>query len=256
MLFTTHGADAKLKSLLRAAGLRIERVRCPRLHPLNPPQMSDSKSSSPSERTDPRFHALADKLLADTDPTQIVASLLAQSTHRGPCPARNVTEMTSRPKERRGRTSRPRPDRSKSAGDFVTFQVSWGTKHGADPRRMLALVCRRGCVTRRDIGSIRLAPASSTVQVATHCVEAFEASVTKPDARDPRVKFRRYAPRPLPSLTEGPSPTRRRGRRRVRGLDPRTVARTFQVILEALCFAVLEPLQKRIARDLRKRAER
>ena len=213
VLFTTRGADARLRSLLRAAGLRAETRPVPTPASIESAADERLKEQLRMREAEPRFRALAEKLLVDEDPAQIVAALLARSTHRGPCPPRTLSAVPSRnpsqrssqgpsrgpaprPKKRDGRAERPRQDHSPQSDGYVTFQVSWGTKHGADPRRILALVCRRGRVTRRDIGSIRLAPASSTVQVATHCVEAFEASVTQPDARDPRVKFRRYAPRP------------------------------------------------------------
>jgi ATP-dependent RNA helicase DeaD len=77
---------------------------------------------------------------------------------------------------------------------FVKFQVSWGARYGADPRRLLALVCRRGGVSRDDIGSIQVAPESSTVEVAAPLAESFEDAVRKKDPRDPHVRFRRWDP--------------------------------------------------------------
>ena len=49
--------------------------------------------------------------------------------------------------------------------DFVSFQVSWGERSGADTRRLLAIACRRGEIESRDIGAIRIGPASSTIEV-------------------------------------------------------------------------------------------
>ncbi|MFK7999751.1 MAG: DEAD/DEAH box helicase [Polyangiales bacterium] len=79
-------------------------------------------------------------------------------------------------------------------GEFVSYQVSWGEEKGADPRRLLALVCRRGGVDRGDVGAIRVGPRSSTVEVTKETAERFERSVKKPDRRDAHVRFRRWVP--------------------------------------------------------------
>lgn len=79
-------------------------------------------------------------------------------------------------------------------GEFVSYQVSWGEEKGADPRRLLALVCRRGGVERQDVGAIRVGPRSSTVEVTKETADRFERSVQKPDRRDAHVRFRRWVP--------------------------------------------------------------
>lgn len=79
-------------------------------------------------------------------------------------------------------------------GEFVSYQVSWGEDKGADPRRLLALVCRRGGVERGDVGAIRVGPRSSTVEVTKETADRFERSVKKPDRRDAHVRFRRWVP--------------------------------------------------------------
>jgi hypothetical protein len=79
-------------------------------------------------------------------------------------------------------------------GEFVSYQVSWGEEKGADPRRLLALVCRRGGVDRGDVGAIRVGPRSSTVEVTKDTADRFERAVQKPDKRDAHVRFRRWVP--------------------------------------------------------------
>lgn len=78
--------------------------------------------------------------------------------------------------------------------DFVTFQVSWGAKMGADTRRLLAIACRRGDIESRDVGAIRIGPASSLIEVRAHRAESFAAASARPDPRDPKVRFRLYDP--------------------------------------------------------------
>jgi ATP-dependent RNA helicase DeaD len=90
----------------------------------------------------------------------------------------------------------PRRERAARAGRegdarWVPFQVSFGARHGADPRRLLALVCRRGGVRGSDVGAIDVGASSSTVHVAAAVAEAFARAASRPDPRDPRVRIRR-----------------------------------------------------------------
>ncbi|XXX73075.1 DEAD/DEAH box helicase [Sorangium sp. So ce134] len=72
---------------------------------------------------------------------------------------------------------------------FVPFQVNWGERHGADPRRLLALVCRRGGVSSRQIGAIRIGSTASVVEVASPAAPDFARAVNQPDARDARIRI-------------------------------------------------------------------
>jgi ATP-dependent RNA helicase DeaD len=76
------------------------------------------------------------------------------------------------------------------AGSWVSFRVSWGQIHGADARRLLAMVCRRGGIRGSDVGAIRVARTFSTVDVAGSVAPTFERATREPDPRDPRVKIR------------------------------------------------------------------
>ncbi|WP_437284887.1 DEAD/DEAH box helicase [Sorangium sp. So ce406] len=72
---------------------------------------------------------------------------------------------------------------------FVPFQVNWGERHGADPRRLLALVCRRGGVSSQQIGAIRIGSTASVVEVASPAAPDFARAVNQPDARDARIRI-------------------------------------------------------------------
>jgi ATP-dependent RNA helicase DeaD len=72
---------------------------------------------------------------------------------------------------------------------WVPFRVTWGEAHGADARRLVAMLCRRGNIRGSDIGAIRVSATSSTVEVAAGVARGFEAAALKPDPRDPRVEI-------------------------------------------------------------------
>jgi ATP-dependent RNA helicase DeaD len=76
---------------------------------------------------------------------------------------------------------------------WIRFRVSWGEAQGADARRLLPMLCRRGNIRGTDIGAIHLAPSFSLVDVATRVAADFERATRRPDPRDPAVIVRREA---------------------------------------------------------------
>ncbi len=88
-----------------------------------------------------------------------------------------------------GAAARPRaPRREGVQAGFTAFRISWGDEHGADARRLVAMLCRRGQIRGSDIGAIHVDRMSSTVEVATRVARAFAAATRAPDPRDPRVR--------------------------------------------------------------------
>jgi ATP-dependent RNA helicase DeaD len=116
-----------------------------------------------------------------------------------------------RGEDRRGEGART--EARPRGAEFVRFRVNWGFRGGANPRRLLATLCRRGGVTNREIGSIDIGPAFSTFEVAGYAADAFFERAGRDDPRDPGLfvspdEGRRDAPR------EPMRPPRPRGPRR------------------------------------------
>jgi ATP-dependent RNA helicase DeaD len=74
---------------------------------------------------------------------------------------------------------------------WVAFRVSWGAADGADARRLLAMVCRRGGIHGHAVGPIVVAPRHSIVGVHSTVADRFAAATRAPDPRNPRVTIRR-----------------------------------------------------------------
>ncbi len=91
------------------------------------------------------------------------------------------------------RASRParaeRAPRQEPEGGWVSFRVTWGKEHGADARRILAMVCRRGDVDGNQIGAIRIDRHHSIVDVAQPVAKSFAEATLPPDPRNPRVSI-------------------------------------------------------------------
>jgi ATP-dependent RNA helicase DeaD len=82
----------------------------------------------------------------------------------------------------------------------VRFRINWGTRDGADPRRILAHVCRRGGIDGRLIGAIDVHVAMTTFGVAAEAAAEFERRALRPDRREPhliisRDRFGKHGPR-------------------------------------------------------------
>ncbi len=191
---------ARAKFLLRRAGVQA------RLEPLPSPDailgardemvLADLTGDAelpavPDERT----IALAERILGEGHAVRAIARLLAQRFARRMTP-RDVTPVEARAPEPRRQTQRPPPPMrekpSTHPDDWAAFRVTWGEAHGADARRLVAMLCRRGGIEGSDIGSIRVARSFSVVQIKKGVAEAFAAAAAQPDPRDARVKIARF----------------------------------------------------------------
>ncbi len=159
--------------------------------------------------------ALAKRLAQGPEVPRTIARLLLRARAAGVAEPRHIRAITppdeapKRPATTPREPSAPRPRDQK----YVTFQVSWGAEHGADPRRLFALICRRGEIDRTQVGAIRIGARSSTVEVANDIAAEFEKKAQRPDPRDARVRVRRLPDeRPLggDERPRRPAPPRRR----------------------------------------------
>jgi ATP-dependent RNA helicase DeaD len=149
---------------------------------------------------DAHTRELAERLVSAADPV-IVVSRLLRETRRGtgttprdvrplPPPGKGSHERPKRDRPERERPDTPRGPRLPQEG-YVAFRVSWGERDGADPRRLMAMACRRGGIRGNEIGSIFVEPKHSIVNVAQRVAESFARAAAKPDPRDTRVVIER-----------------------------------------------------------------
>ena len=104
------------------------------------------------------------------------------------------------------------PGRKGSHGDFaregVAFKVNLGANDRADPRWLLPLICRRGGVTRREVGAIRIGPNETVFEIAGGAARDFALAAGEPDQRARHVVITRAdaSPEGRPSAAERPAP--------------------------------------------------
>ncbi|MEP0961509.1 MAG: DEAD/DEAH box helicase [Roseobacter sp.] len=71
----------------------------------------------------------------------------------------------------------PEAPRGRSFGPSVWFSLSLGRDKGADPRMILPIMCKKGNLTRDDIGAIRVQDDQSYVEVLASSADALVATV-------------------------------------------------------------------------------
>ena len=116
------------------------------------------------------------KLLAERSPEEIAGALVR--TFRAKLPA--VEELVDDGPAERGPVQRP------GFTDTAWFRMDIGRRHNADPRWLLPLICRRGHVTKAEIGAIRILPNETSFEIPRALAGKFMASVkrTASDASD------------------------------------------------------------------------
>jgi len=90
------------------------------------------------------------------------------------------------------RPTGPPPDREEFARDAVRFRINLGADARAEAGWLLPLICRRGGVTRREIGAIRVVSAGfSEFEIAGPAASAFALAAAQSDPRAPHVRVER-----------------------------------------------------------------
>lgn len=97
------------------------------------------------------------------------------------------------------------PER-KAFGPSVWFSLAGGHAVGAEPRRVLPMLCKMGNLTRDDVGAIRIQPEASFIELRESAVDGFLAALGgKMEMEDGAVLTRMDA---APNLDRGPRPPR------------------------------------------------
>lgn len=92
------------------------------------------------------------------------------------------TEDYARPRERERGERGERPSRAAGPrGETVWFRLNIGRKDGADPRQLLPMLCRRGKITRDEVGAIRIFDRETKVEIDAEVAERFAALARQTD---------------------------------------------------------------------------
>ena len=124
----------------------------------------------------------AETLLAQRSPAELAAALVR--IYRGTLPAvEDVTDPGYRLESRapRGPAGRGQPRGSDGDGGGSWFRIDIGRANKADPRHLLPMLCRRGNISREDVGAIRIFDRETKVEIRAELAAHFAKSVRASD---------------------------------------------------------------------------
>ncbi|MDY7096924.1 MAG: DEAD/DEAH box helicase [Pseudomonadota bacterium] len=117
--------------------------------------------------TDEADAQITERLLAERSPEQLAAMLV--QAHRSRMPAPEELTPNTPEARREAQKDRQRP----GFEDTVWFRMPLGRRHNAEPRWVLPLICRRGHVTRNEIGAIRIGQNETFFQIPRNLADHF-----------------------------------------------------------------------------------
>lgn len=116
---------------------------------------------------------LASQLLEQRSAEDIAAMLVRSHRSRMPEPEDLIANTPEA--QRAAQKERHRP----GFEDTVWFRLDIGRRQNADPRWVLPLLCRRGHITRNEIGAIRIAPNETFFQIPRTLADRFGEAVKR-----------------------------------------------------------------------------
>ncbi|WP_326523617.1 DEAD/DEAH box helicase [Sphingomonas sp.] len=120
--------------------------------------------------------ALAERLMAEKTPEEIAAALVRAHRAAMPQPEELIDRSALSPLAQKGHRE--------GFDDVVWFRMDIGRRQNADPRWVLPLICRRGHVTKGEIGAIRIGQDETSFQVPRAIADRFLAAVRRTDGED------------------------------------------------------------------------
>jgi ATP-dependent RNA helicase DeaD len=156
-----------------------------------------------TEEPSPEELELARLLLAERAPEQLAAALV--KLYRSRLPALEEVEDPGTgpsPREKPGRGSREPHEKSErgaparvpktAAARFpegaAWFRLDIGRAKNADPKWLLPMLCRKGDITKQDIGVIRIFDKETQFEVSEAAAARFAANMRRPGGEPVRVE--------------------------------------------------------------------
>ena len=202
VLLVPYPRRKRVEAVLRGARIEAEWVQPPTPEQIRAADRERllAQLLEPVE-TEAEDREIAQALLERQSPEDIAAALVRTVRGRMPAPEDLVDGGAAPPRD-----NGPRP----GFDDTVWFRMDIGRRHNADPRWLLPLLCRRGHVTRGEIGAIRIAPNETAFEIPRAVAGRFMAAVkrTASDRDDEggvRIEPMQDAPRPAPSRRPPPA---------------------------------------------------
>jgi ATP-dependent RNA helicase DeaD len=194
----------RLERLLRESGVRAEWAPAPTAEEIraeDAARLAAEIGQLAADATDEDRDAAA-RLLAAHDPVAVAVALVRRDRARLPAPEDLVESVrAAREAPARAAPAEKRAPRRGPPQDVVWFRLLLARHRKADPKWILPLICRRGGVTRDEIGKIQVLPGETRFEVASAAAARFAQAASEPDPRMPDARIE-----PLHGPASGPAP--------------------------------------------------
>ncbi len=172
VLIVPYQRRKRIESMLRGAKIEAEWKDAPTRAEIrkNDAERLMEKLLQPVE-IDEDDQELAKRLMAEKTPEEI-AAMLVQS-HRAKMPA--PEQMLDRGAQSKPAPGGPRP----GFEDTVWFKMDVGHNQRADARWILPVLCRRGHITKNEIGAIRINGDDTLFEIPRRVVEKFTKAIAE-----------------------------------------------------------------------------
>jgi ATP-dependent RNA helicase DeaD len=174
VLIVPYPRRKRVEAMLRTARVQAEWIAAPTAEMIRQRDRERLLEAllAPVE-VDEEDRALATRLLAERSPEDLAAALVR--AHRAAMPQpEELVDLTPES------SAADRKERHRAGfEDVVWFRMDVGRRQNADPRWILPLLCRRGHITRNEIGAIRIGPSETHFQVPRASAEKFAAAAAR-----------------------------------------------------------------------------
>jgi ATP-dependent RNA helicase DeaD len=172
VLIVPYQRRKRVESMLRGAKIEAEWIKVPTPDDIRAKDHERLLETllTPVE-VDEDDRNLGSKLLESMSAEDVAAALVRAHRAKMPAPEEMLDD---------GNRERLKDNQRDGFDDAVWFKINVGRRNNADPKWLLPLLCRRGGVTKNDIGAIRIAADETFVGIAAVAAARFAKAVAKP----------------------------------------------------------------------------
>ena len=173
ILLVPYPRRRRVELLLRDARVSAEWRRAPTAEEIRAKDRARllDELKAPVE-IDEADRALVEELVAARTPEELAALLIGARRAKMPEPEEMV--------DGGAREDKPRTKEHREGfDDVVWFRMNIGRRHNADPRWILPLLCRRGHLTRNEVGAIRIQNSETHFAIPRGAAGRFMAAVNR-----------------------------------------------------------------------------
>jgi ATP-dependent RNA helicase DeaD len=218
LLLVPHNRRRVVERLLAGARIQAEWVAPPSAEQIRARDNERlvAEAIAAAQSVEPESLPLARTVLESAAPEAVAAALLGALGSALPAPE-ELEPPEPAPRERP--PLRDTAPRAGGAREGVWFRLNVGRNRNADPRWLLPFLCRRGHVTRQEIGRIAVLERETRVEIAPWAAARFAAAAARPDEQDEDIRIVPVRDTPPSDPPRAPRPPRREDRAPPRGGD-------------------------------------